>query len=55
MRKRLWACVLFGLATLALSACSPSETPIIYPETERGHVVDIYFGDEVIGPDPEGI
>jgi len=33
-----------------MSACSPADTPIVYPETERGNVVDTYFGDEVADP-----
>ncbi len=50
MRKRLWTIAYFGFVTLVLSACSPAETPIVYPETERGNVVDTYFGDEVADP-----
>jgi len=50
MRKHMWRIAYFGFATLVLSACSPAENPIFYPETERGNVVDTYFGDEVADP-----
>ena len=50
MRKHLWTFAFFGLAALGLSACSPADTPIVYPETERGNVVDTYFGEEVADP-----
>ena len=50
MRKHQWTFAFFGLAALVLSACSPTDTPIVYPETERGNVVDTYFGEEVADP-----
>jgi len=50
MRKHQLTIALFGLAALVLSACSPADTPIVYPETERGEVVDVYFGEEVADP-----
>jgi len=50
MRKHQWTLAFFGLATLVLSACSPTDTAIAYPETERGTVVDEYFGEEVTDP-----
>jgi prolyl oligopeptidase len=50
MRKHLWKVVSFGLATLIIAACGPSDNTIVYPETERGDVVDTYFGEEVADP-----
>ncbi len=50
MRKHQWTLAFFGLATCVLSACSPTDTAIAYPETERGTVVDEYFGEEVADP-----
>jgi len=50
MRKHLWTIAFFSLAAFVLTACSPAETPIVYPETERGDVVDTYFGEEVSDP-----
>ena len=50
MRKHLWTFAFIGLAALGLSGCSPADTPIVYPETERGDVVDVYFGDDVADP-----
>jgi prolyl oligopeptidase len=50
MRKQLSTIASFGLVALALSACSPSDPTIVYPVTERGSVVDTYFGEEVADP-----
>jgi prolyl oligopeptidase len=50
MKKQLRTISVFGLASFVLSACSPADTPIVYPQTERGEVVDTYFGDEVADP-----
>jgi hypothetical protein len=50
MRKHPRTIVFSSLALLVLSACSPTDTPIQYPETDRGDVVDVYFGEEVADP-----
>ena len=50
MRKHLWTIAFFSLAAFVLTACSPTDTAIVYPETERGDVVDTYFGEEVADP-----
>jgi prolyl oligopeptidase len=53
MNRHLRAFTLVSLAILVLSACSPAGdkgTAIVYPETERGEVVDVYFGEEVADP-----
>jgi len=51
MNKRFSVVTLVGLAALVLSACGPTGgAPIVYPVTERGDVVDTYFGEQVADP-----
>jgi prolyl oligopeptidase len=51
MRKHLLTIAFCGLAASVLMSCAqPGDTPIVYPESERGDVVENYFGDEVADP-----
>ncbi len=53
MKRQLLSITLSGLTTIALLGCGYVEdtsTAIAYPPTERGDVVDTYFGVEVADP-----
>lgn len=42
--------LLLGSIALALMACNDTKQKIEYPETRKGDVVDVYFGDSIADP-----
>lgn len=42
--------ILLGSIALALMACNETKQKVEYPETSKGDVVDVYFGDSIADP-----